>query len=99
MPMDRPSPTANSTCFVVWWNGLAPTQIGLSVTTPLRKRNVRVTRFIKTFTNAPVIWGGYDPTVNTADCLEFCDYACVGEGDVTMIEIARRLDAAESLDD
>ena len=78
---------------------IGPDAIGMSVTTPLRKRNVRVTRFVKTFTNAPVIWGGYDPTVNTADCLEFCDYACVGEGDVTMLEIARRLDAAESLDD
>jgi anaerobic magnesium-protoporphyrin IX monomethyl ester cyclase len=45
-----------------------------------------------------VIWGGYDPTVNTSDCVEHCDYACIGEGDVTMLEIARRLDAGESLD-
>jgi radical SAM superfamily enzyme YgiQ (UPF0313 family) len=78
---------------------IRPHTIGMSVTTPLRKRNVRVTRFIKSFTEAPVIWGGYDPTVNTADCLEHCDYACVGEGDVTMLEIARRLDSGESLDD
>src|ERR1700682_4445921 len=78
---------------------IGPDAIGMSVTTPLRKRNVRVTRFIKSFTSAPVIWGGDDATVNTADCLEHCDYACVGEGDVTMLEIARRLDAAESLDD
>ncbi len=78
---------------------LQPDAIGMSVTTPLRKRNVLVTQFVKTLTDAPVIWGGYDPTVNTADCLEHCDYACVGEGDVTMLEIARRLDAAQSLDD
>ena len=78
---------------------IGPDAIGMSVTTPLRKRNVKVTRFVKSFTNAPVIWGGYDPTVNTADCLEYCDYACVGEGDITMLEIARRLDAAERLDD
>ncbi len=77
---------------------IRPDAIGMSVTTPLRKRNVRVTRFIKGFTAAPVIWGGYDPTVNTGDCLEHCDYACVGEGDVAMLEIARRLDAGESLD-
>lgn len=77
---------------------IRPDVIGMSVTTPLRKRNARVSRFIKSFTRAPVIWGGYDPTVNTGDCLQDCDYACVGEGDVTMIEIARRLDAGESLD-
>ena len=78
---------------------IRPDAIGLSVTTPLRKRNIRVTRFIKTFSGTPVIWGGYDPTVNTADCLEHCDYACVGEGDVTILEIARRLDAGASIDD
>lgn len=78
---------------------LRPQAIGMSVTTPLRKRNVRVTQFVKTLTDAPVIWGGYDPTVNTADCLDHCDYACIGEGDVAMLEIAKRLDAAQSLDD
>ena len=77
---------------------IAPHAIGMSVTTPLRQRNARVTRFIKSFSQAPVIWGGYDPTVNTGDCLRHCDYACVGEGDVTILEVARCLDAAESLD-
>ena len=77
---------------------IRPAAIGLSVTTPLRKRNTRVTHFIKTFTNVPVIWGGYDPTVNTADCLEHCDYACIGEGDRAILEIARRVDAGETLD-
>src|ERR1700732_340155 len=77
---------------------IRPDAIGMSVTTPLRKRNARVTRFIRSFTDVPIIWGGYDPTVNTSDCLEHCDYACVGEGDVTMLEIARLLDAGESLD-
>ena len=77
---------------------LQPHAIGMSVTTPLRKRNVRVTQFIKTFSDAPVIWGGYDPTVNTADCLAHCDYACVGEGDVPILEMAKCLDAGQSVD-
>jgi anaerobic magnesium-protoporphyrin IX monomethyl ester cyclase len=77
---------------------IRPDAVGLSVTTPLRKRNARVSRWIKSFTDAPVIWGGYDPTVNTAHCLEHCDYACVGEGDPAILEIARRLDAGETLD-
>jgi len=77
---------------------IRPGAIGMSVTTPLRKRNIEVTRFLKSFSNAPVIWGGYDPTVNPGDCLEHCDYACIGEGDVAILEVARRLDAGESLD-
>jgi radical SAM superfamily enzyme YgiQ (UPF0313 family) len=77
---------------------IRPNAIGMSVTTPLRKRNARVSRFLKSFTDAPVIWGGYDPTVNTEDCLEHCDYACVGEGDVAILEIARRIDAGANLD-
>jgi radical SAM superfamily enzyme YgiQ (UPF0313 family) len=77
---------------------IRPDAIGMSVTTPLRKRNMQVTRFIKSFSNAPVIWGGYDPTVNTGDCLGHCDYACVGEGDLTILEVARHLDAGENLD-
>ncbi len=77
---------------------IRPGAVGMSVTTPLRKRNAKVSRYIKWTIQAPVIWGGYDPTVNTADCLEHCDYACVGEGEVAMLEIARRLDAGESLD-
>jgi anaerobic magnesium-protoporphyrin IX monomethyl ester cyclase len=77
---------------------IRPDAIGMSVTTPLRKRNIQVTRFLKSFCSAPVIWGGYDPTVNTGDCLEHCDYACVGEGDVTILDAARHLDAGENLD-
>jgi anaerobic magnesium-protoporphyrin IX monomethyl ester cyclase len=77
---------------------IRPDAIGMSVTTPLRKRNARVTRFIRSFSDTPILWGGYDPTVNTADCLDHCDYACVGEGDLAILDVARRLDVGESLD-
>ena len=47
----------------------------------------------------PVVWGGYDPTVNAAHCLSLCDYACVGEGDQTILEIAERIDLGRGFDD
>lgn len=78
---------------------LRPDVIGLTVTTPMRKQAARVTRFIKRHFTAPVIWGGYDPTVNPADCLDLCDYACIGEGDHAILEIARRIDQDGALDD
>ncbi|HET7617994.1 MAG TPA: radical SAM protein [Vicinamibacterales bacterium] len=76
-----------------------PQVIGLTVNTPLRSQAIKVTRYLKEHTTIPIIWGGYDPTVNASDCLKLCDYACVGEGDQTVLEIAARLDEGRSFDD
>jgi radical SAM superfamily enzyme YgiQ (UPF0313 family) len=78
---------------------IEPDVIGLTVNTPLRTQNHRVTRFLQEHFDVPVVWGGYDPTVNAADCLSLCDYACVGEGDQTILEIADRIDRGASFDD
>ncbi len=76
---------------------LQPDIIGLTVNTPLRSQAIKVTQFIKQHIEVPVIWGGYDPTVNFADCVEYCDYACVGEGDQTIIEIAKRIEQRQHI--
>ena len=47
---------------------LKPDIIGLTVNTPLRNQNIKVTEFIKTHFSTPVIWGGFDPTVNPEKC-------------------------------
>lgn len=78
---------------------IRPDMIGLTVNTPLRTQNHHVTRFLKEHFDVPVVWGGYDPTVNAADCLSLCDYACVGEGDRTILDIAERIDRGVGLDD
>jgi anaerobic magnesium-protoporphyrin IX monomethyl ester cyclase len=77
---------------------IKPDLIGLTVNTPLRAQNARVTRFIKSFCHAPVVWGGFDPTTDTGDCLDFCDYACVGEGDTTILELAECVDRGQGFD-
>lgn len=78
---------------------IKPDVIGMTVNTPLRVQNVKVTRFIKEHFDAPVVWGGYDPTVNAPQCLELCDYACVGEGDQTILDIAARVDEGRGFED
>ncbi len=80
-------------------NKLQPDVIGLTVNTPLRTQAISVTQFVKKDFAMPVIWGGYDPTVNFADCVKHCDYTCVGEGDQTIIEIAKRIDKGQSFED
>jgi len=78
---------------------IKPDVIGMTVNTPLRVQNIKVTRFIKEHFNVPIVWGGYDPTVNAPQCLELCDYACVGEGDQAILEIAERIDEGRNFDD
>jgi len=78
---------------------LSPDVIGLTVNTPLRVQSHQVTRFLKEHFDIPIVWGGYDPTVNAADCLSLCDFACVGEGDETILQIAKCIDERRSFDD
>jgi hypothetical protein len=72
-----------------------PGVIGMTVNTPLRRLNARVAQFIRTFSSLPVIWGGYDPTVNPAHCLDFCDFVCIREGDAAILEVAECLDDSQ----
>jgi anaerobic magnesium-protoporphyrin IX monomethyl ester cyclase len=74
-----------------------PDVIGMTVNTPLRRLNALVAQFIRSVTPVPIIWGGYDPTVNPGDCLDFCDFVCIGEGDTAILEAAECLDRSKSL--
>lgn len=78
---------------------IKPQVIGMTVNTPLRVQAVKVTQFLRQHVKVPIVWGGYDPTVNPEDCLRLCDYACIGEGDETILQIASRLDEGRSFDD
>jgi radical SAM superfamily enzyme YgiQ (UPF0313 family) len=74
---------------------LRPDVVGTTVNTPLRRVNARVAEFVRTFSSAPLIWGGYDPTIHPEDCLDFCDFVCFGEGDTTSLEIAGCIDRSQ----
>lgn len=75
-----------------------PQIIGITVNTPLRSQAKLVTGFLKEHFDTPVIWGGYDPTVNPEACLGFCDYACIGEGDQAILDVAACVEKGESFD-
>ena len=36
----------------------------------------------------PLVWGGIHPTISPDNCLDSADYACVGEGELTILEMA-----------
>jgi anaerobic magnesium-protoporphyrin IX monomethyl ester cyclase len=50
------------------------------------------TRLKGAFPSIPIVSGGIHPTLAPETCLSFSDYACVGEGEETLIELANALE-------
>lgn len=45
-----------------------------------------------------IIWGGVHATVLPEQCIQFADYVCIGEGEMSCLELCRRLSAGEPTD-
>ena len=43
----------------------------------------------------PIVAGGIHPTVEPEECLKYSDYACVAEGEVPLVELAKRIESRE----
>jgi len=73
-------------------NDIKPDVIGFSVTAPLLKRIGKISLFIRKNISVPIIFGGAGATIDPEGCLDFCDFACVGEGERTVLDIAKNID-------
>ena len=72
---------------------IKPDFIGLTVNTPLKWRAILVSKLIKKhFPDTLLIWGGFEPTINPKDSLQYCDIACIGEAEDTIVELANAID-------
>lgn len=71
-----------------------PGLIGLSVVTPQYRYALRIAQEIKKTCDVPLVCGGIHATIATEDVLsEACfDYACVGEGEYPMADLAAALE-------
>ena len=47
----------------------------------------------------PIVWGGIYPTIFPADCINYADIICRGEGEEFMIELAERIASGRSFTD
>lgn len=54
---------------------------------------------VKSALQLPIIVGGIHPTVFPESCLKFADLICVGEGEETLLEVVRKLEAGEDCSD
>ena len=66
--------------------------IGMSLMTNQFMQAVKVTEYLKNNrVQAPIIWGGIEPTVEPLDCLKYADIVCLGEGEEALLELAERI--------
>jgi len=42
----------------------------------------------------PVIWGGIHPTVRPEECLKYADMVCIGEGELSLLELVDKMKKA-----
>ncbi|NQT46027.1 MAG: cobalamin B12-binding domain-containing protein [Candidatus Omnitrophica bacterium] len=75
-----------------------PMLIGISLMS-IEYYNARaLTMYLKSnFKSIPVIWGGIHPTVCPEMCLDYADYICIGEGERTIIDLAKAIKNNENL--
>jgi len=65
--------------------------IGISVMTNYHHSMGHLTDQITSRLGIPVVWGGIHPTLRPEACLEHADFACVGEGEEALLELATAL--------
>lgn len=65
--------------------------IGISLMTIFFDNAVQITQNLKENLSIPIVWGGIHPTVQPAECLDYADVACIGEGEETFVELARNI--------
>jgi anaerobic magnesium-protoporphyrin IX monomethyl ester cyclase len=70
--------------------------VGITLMTQYFDAALQLTQAIKQQLGIPVIWGGIHPTVRPEECLDYADMVCVGEGEISVPEVARRMEARES---
>ncbi len=72
--------------------------LGMSVrATAYHKVAAQLTLAVKNKFDIPVIWGGTHVLLSPDKCIEDADAVCVGEGEVVMLELFRRIKAGEPL--
>jgi len=66
--------------------------VGVSLMTNYFDNAVQISRYVRRAGRIPVVWGGVHPTLRPQECLEHADFVCVGEGEESLVELARALE-------
>jgi radical SAM superfamily enzyme YgiQ (UPF0313 family) len=72
--------------------------IGISVMTNYHHSMGHLTDQIISRLEIPVVWGGIHPTLRPEACLEHADFACLGEGEGALLDLATALREGRAVD-
>jgi len=70
--------------------------VGISMMTCHFDNAVHVTNFLHKRLQVPIIWGGIHPTLRPAECLEYADMVCIGEGEISLGQLASEMPNGKS---
>ncbi|MEM4266973.1 MAG: cobalamin-dependent protein, partial [Candidatus Nanoarchaeia archaeon] len=70
--------------------------IGISSYASTSVRAIQVVNHLKPL-NKPIIWGGIHATISPDKCIEHVDLVCVGEGELTMLELLEKLEKKQDI--
>jgi len=65
--------------------------IGISLMTCHFDNAVYITKFLREKLSVPIIWGGIHPSIRPAECLEYADMVCLGEGELSLSQLAKEM--------
>ncbi|MBN1296838.1 B12-binding domain-containing radical SAM protein [bacterium] len=66
--------------------------IGISLMTNYFEQAATLSTHLRQTLGIPLIWGGIHPTISPEHCLDYCDYVCVGEGELVMRDVVTALE-------
>jgi len=72
--------------------------VGVTALTTEVKNAIEISDMIKNISDVPIIWGGCHPTLFPKQTCsdESVDFVCIGEGEYTMLELAKALESGTS---
>jgi len=74
--------------------------VGITSFVSTAPRAVQIIKFLKRREiKAPIVWGGIHATIFPESCIEQVNLVCVGEGEDTIIELARAIENKKSFED
>ena len=65
--------------------------VGISLMSNYFDNAAQITQHLRRSIQAPIIWGGVNPTVRPEECLEHADLICVGEDEEALRELVQQM--------
>ncbi len=70
--------------------------IGISLMSSHLDNAVLITRYLKKHLSCPIIWGGIHPTIRPLECIKYADMVCIGESEISLSMLMKKMSNGES---